>query len=237
MRARTFLTGAASVALFALPAHAESLRYRGDYTYGHEVNIFCPQLNSQCYWLSGDSPDEIRGALETLAAQNSPSPYQAHCIVVEAEVDRGTERTGFAADYDGLITVTKLYGRCDETGIVTQGDLQHHRWVLESINGEELDVAAMDGRIPELDFGEQMYVSGNSGCNQFSGQAVLDETYIRFSKLISTLMSCSPEQNDVEGTIQTVISGTDIEINISRNCLMIKANKTSLRYRLEDWLD
>ena len=44
---------------------------------------------------------------------------------------------------------------------VTESDLQHHRWVLESINGNP--ALTGDAPVPELDFGEQMTVSGNTG--------------------------------------------------------------------------
>ena len=56
-------------------------------------------------------------------------------------------------------------------GTVTASDLQHHRWILESINGEP--ISTDEGMIPELDFGEQMHVSGNTGCNRMSGTAEL----------------------------------------------------------------
>jgi heat shock protein HslJ len=237
MRARTFLiTGVIGLLLF-VTTRAEPIRYRGDYTYGHEVNIFCPAINSQCYWLSGDTPTEVRDSLRSLAAENTSKPYQANCIVIEAEIDRGTERDGFAADYDGLITVMKLFGRCDETRVVTQGDLQHHRWILESINGEALDADAMDGKIPDLDFGEQMHVSGNSGCNRISGRASLHDTFIRFEEMVSTLMSCGPVQDDIEATIQMLLASKKIEIQIHDNYLILEGESVSLRYRLQDWVD
>ena len=237
MRASTFLITGIIVALFASTTHAEPLRYRGAYTYGHEVNIFCPAINLQCYWLSGESPDEIRVTLQTLAAQSTSTPYEPICVVIEGEIDRETRRDGFAADYDGLIRVMKLHGLCDETNIVTHGDLQHHRWVLECINGEVLDVGAMHNTIPDLDFGEQMHVSGNSTCNRFSGTASLYDEYIRFGPLMSTMMACSPAPNELEGTIQALLAASDINIQIDGNYLILQADKVSLRYRLQDWVD
>ncbi len=236
MRASTVLTTGAIGMLLASLAHAEPSRYRGEYTYGHEVNIFGPAINSQCYWLSGDTPDEVRGALSTLVAQKTAAPYERICVVIAARIDRESRRDGFAADYDGLISVMKLYGYCDEINIVTHGDLQHHRWVLESINGEGLDVDAMQGAIPDLDFGEKMHVSGNSGCNRFSGIASLHDEYIRFGPLISTMMACGPVQSEVEGTIQALLAGADIEIEINDNYLILQAGDVSLRYRLQDWV-
>lgn len=237
MRASTFLTAGAIGMLVISSARADPIRYRGEYTHGHEVNIFCPAINSQCYWLSGDTPDEVRGVLKTLVEQKNSRPYEPLCVVIAAEIDRETRRDGFAANYDGLIGVMKLYGHCDETSTVTHGDLQHHRWVLESINGEALDVDAMHGRIPDLDFGEQMHVSGNSGCNRFSGTASLHDEYILFGPLISTTMACSPAQNEVEGTIQALLAGADVEIEVNDNYLILQAGEVSLRYRLQDWVD
>jgi heat shock protein HslJ len=237
MRASAVLIAGVVLLLIVSAARAEPIRYRGEYTYGHEVNIFCPAINSQCYWLSGDTSGEIRDDLKNLAGQSTSKPYEPICVVIEAEIDRETSRDGFAADYDGLITVTDLFGGCDETSIVTHGDLQHHRWILESINGEALDVDALEGRIPDLDFGEQMHVSGNSGCNRFSGRASLHDRYIRFGQLISTLMSCSPAQNEIEYIIQQVLAGSNIKIEISDNYLSLDADDVSLRYRLQDWVE
>jgi heat shock protein HslJ len=236
MRASTFLT-AGVIGLLMSAAQAEPIRYRGEYTYGHEVNIFCPAINSQCYWLSGDTRTEVRDSLQALAAQNTSKPYEANCVVIEAEIDRDSERDGFAADYDGLITVTELFGRCDETSIVTQGDLQHHRWVLESINGRTLHDDWSESDRPDLDFGEKMHVSGNAGCNHMSGRASLHGTTIRFAQMVSTLMSCSPAENDIEATIQNLMANPKIEIQIHDNYLILEVESISLRYRLQDWVE
>ena len=109
-------------------AGEHQLRYRGEYTYGHEVNIFCPAINSQCYWLSSETPDEVRVTLQNLSVELKARPYDSVCVVIEGEIDRQSARQGFAADYDGLVTVTRLFGLCAETTIITPGDLQHHRW-------------------------------------------------------------------------------------------------------------
>ncbi len=109
--------------------------------------------------------------------------------------------------------------------------------MLESINGQALDVDAMNGRIPDLDFGEQIHVSGNTGCNRFSGRAGLHNKYIHFGQLLSTLMSCTPAQNELERTIQNVMASTEIEITINGNYLSLRAGEVSLRYLLQDWVD
>ena len=177
MRTRAFLAQvAASIALATGLVNAgaaeEPVQYRGVYTWGHEVSTFCPDINSQCYWLSPDTPADVRDELRQLSQGVSSQPYGSVCVLIEAQVDRDSPRQGFAADYDGLITVSHLYGTCTDLSMVIASDLQHHRWVLETINGKTLPVPE-GGKIPELDFGEGMTVTGNLGCNKFTGKAVL----------------------------------------------------------------
>ncbi|VUX56192.1 putative Heat shock protein HslJ [uncultured Woeseiaceae bacterium] len=131
----------------------------------------------------------------------------------------------------------KSLGRFNGTSIITQGDLQHHRWVLNRINGESLDVDGMNGSIPYLDFGEQMHVFGNTVCKRITGRTGLHDEYIPFGQLISTLMSCSSAQNEHERTILSVMASPAIEVTINGNYLNLQAGEVSLRYRLQDWVD
>jgi hypothetical protein len=80
-------------------AATESQRYRGDYTYGHEVNIFCPQINAQCYWLGPDTNQVVRAELKALYEEKSPGLYKPVCVVIEGKIDRDSARSGFAADF------------------------------------------------------------------------------------------------------------------------------------------
>ena len=92
---------------------AAGQRYRGGYTLGHEVNTFCPGSGAQCYWLAPGTGAAVRDQLGSLYEQNTPGLYQPVCMVVAAEIDRESERTGFAVDTDGLITIKRVYGLCD----------------------------------------------------------------------------------------------------------------------------
>jgi hypothetical protein len=47
-----------------------------------------------------------------LYQQKKTGLYKPVCMVVEGVIDRDTPRDGFAADYDGLITITLLEGDC-----------------------------------------------------------------------------------------------------------------------------
>ncbi|TXK92651.1 hypothetical protein BMR11_18320 [Methylococcaceae bacterium CS5] len=125
------------ILVWTLPGYTNEQvqRYRGSYTLGHEVNIFCPEINSQCYWLSPSTEIQIRQQLQQLSKKHTIKPYQAVCVVIQGNIDRESRRVGFAANYAGLIEIVKVFGFCGQPEMVTQGDLQHHRWILESING------------------------------------------------------------------------------------------------------
>jgi len=215
----------------------QALRYRGQYSFGHEVNIFCPEINSQCYWLSPDTSQQQRQQLKQLVAENTDKAYQAICVVVEGQIIRdpaAKQAIGFAADYDGLFTVSRLYGLCDKAKVVTQGDLQHHRWVLESINGNKIGAAQLDGKIPELEIGEQMMASGHLGCNRFHGKAALREDRFIIDPVASTRMFCKPEQNDIELLLlQVFAQESTISIDAAKNLILI-TDDSLLKFHLED---
>jgi heat shock protein HslJ len=126
-----------------------------------------------------------------------------------------------------------------ETGMadiaVTESDLQHHRWVLESIDGEALQLENTESQLPDLDFGEQMHVSGNTGCNQYSGKAVLRDGFFLIESMIATQRSCSAQQNDIELKLQTVL-GHESAISLGPNgSLTLRSASSLLVFRLQDW--
>ncbi|MBT3812753.1 MAG: hypothetical protein HON51_10225 [Gammaproteobacteria bacterium] len=107
---------------YVLPGYAEGqlTRYRGAYTYAHVVNTFCPSINSQCYWLNPATSEQIRQQLKHLSATHADNPDQSVCVVLRGRIDRETKSDGFAADYDGLIKVDKVFGLCSQVDRVTQ---------------------------------------------------------------------------------------------------------------------
>jgi len=220
-------------------ADEQALRYRGQYTFGHEVNTFCPAINSQCYWLSPETTWQKRQLLEQLAANNTDKAYESICVVVEGKINRDAEAKnsiGFAAGYDGLFTVNNLFGLCSKTGIVTHGDLQHHRWILASINGTRINAEKLDNKIPEIDFGEQMTVTGNTGCNKFSGKATLQGDQFIISPMSATMMFCTAPQNDLELKLIQVL-GSESKITLDdNNKLILDTGNTQLEYHLKDWI-
>ena len=227
------------LASLVLPACAgdQPLRYRGQYSYGHEVNVFCPQINSQCFWIGPDTGQQQRAQLIQLVVEHTSKPYEAICIVVEGRINRDPEAKqaiGFAAEYDGLFTLTSLYGLCDQPGVVTEGDLQHHRWILESIDGTPIDSAKLDGKIPDLEIGEQMMASGNSGCNQFHGKGALRDDRFIIAPLATTRMFCQDEQNKLESLLLQVLGQESIISIDAHHKLMLKSADSLLVFRRQD---
>lgn len=122
------------------------------------------------------------------------------------------------------------------TDMVIASDLQHHRWILESINGEPVSTDDADGMIPDLDFGEQMHVSGNTGCNRMSGKAELRGEFFQIPDMVGTRRLCSPYKNELELTVQGVL-GQESRISLDENKnLMLATDDVVLRFRLRDWV-
>ena len=213
----------------ASTTNTESQRYRGDYTYGHEVNTFCPAINSQCYWLGPDTSQVLRDQLKALYEQKKPGLYEPVCIIVEGFIDRGTPRDGFAADYDGLITITALEGDCDDSAAITPGDLNHRRWVLAAIDDRAVDAA---DPIAVLDFGERLFVEGRDGCQRFSGFAELHGNQIAFRKVEFDRSGCAT------GIPEAALFSEQISWQVAlrdRGGLILRNADTSLDFRRDDW--
>lgn len=123
----------AFIALLACSTMAQGESLRGDYTFGHEVNVFCPENNSRCYWLGPNSSEEARERLKRIYREKEPELYHPVCVVLEGEIDRESPSDGFAADYDGLIDVSRVHGACEDLSLILPYDLNHRRWVPVAI--------------------------------------------------------------------------------------------------------
>ena len=127
-----------------------------------------------------------------------------------------------------------LAGTGDQAKLVTPADLQHHRWVLESINGNQIEAAKLGDRIPELEFGKQMIASGHAGCNRFHGKAALREDRFIIDRVATTRMFCQPAQNDIEMLLLQVF-GRESKISIDNDKnLILETDDTLLLFRLQD---
>lgn len=221
------------MAVYAAGCHADSAgqRYRGSYTLGHEVNTFCPEINSQCYWLGPDTSQSIREQLGGLYRQKSPGLYKPVCLTVSGVIDRDSSRSGFAADYDGLITITQVVGGCESSQAVAHGDLQHHRWVIDTVDGQ--NVQTRDWPVlPVIDFGERLFVEGGNGCSRFSGFAELSGDRIVFDGFEPVENLCL-DGRDPQGLF-SIAGAWHIRVEDRRN-LILERNGSVLKFRRDDW--
>ena len=136
-----------------------------------------------------------------------------------------------------MAACTSTAGGGSPTGLVVAADLQHHRWILESINGEPVVADDFDDTVPELDFGEQMHVSGNTGCNRVSGKAELRDEFFQIPMLAGTRRLCSPARNELELTMQKVLGQESIISIDTDKRLILTTDEVVLRFRLRDWVN
>lgn len=229
----TKLTALLALLACVAPGNADTAgqRYRGAYTLGHEVNVFCPDINSQCYWIGPNTRQAVRDQLRLIYRQRSTGLYRPVCVIVSGVIDRHSQRFGFAADTDGLITVDRVFGDCESATIVTQGDLQHHRWVLDAIDGSGIN--AHDWPVlPELDFGERMFVGGGNGCRQFSGFSRLAGDRIVFDGFEYGRTLCEGDRN--RRGLFSIAGAWQVRIE-DRRYLVLEKPGSVLKFRLDDW--
>ncbi|MCP4235292.1 MAG: META domain-containing protein [Aestuariibacter sp.] len=123
-------------------------------------------------------------------------------------------------------------------------DLQHHRWVLRDIDGMDLQAYAVNlgfdqddrlRKIPELDFGEQGHVEGNTGCNQIQGQARVEGNQLIMSSLASTRMFCAGFAGELELKLSMLYTDP-LAISREGEMLILQSSDTTLRFQLKDWV-
>lgn len=131
-----------------------------------------------------------------------------------------------------LLPVALLLAGCAQNGkvSVTQEQLLHHRFVLESVNGKAL--ASQDKPL-ELSFGEGMYVYGNM-CNSFNGEGTLSQGTLTVKSLAMTRMMCRDTQlNQLDSTLSTMLRD-GAQVDLTGNQLTLATAKDSLVYKLAD---
>lgn len=207
---------------------AQGERYRGDYTLGHEVNSFCPEISSECYWLGPNSAQVARERLKTIYRNRQPGRYKPVCVVVDGVIDRDSPRDGFAADYDGLIDIHAVPGACNGGTVIVPGDLNHRRWVLTERNGTSVD-ASLDPVV--LDFGERLFVEGRDGCQRFSGFVVLNDNQLSLDGVDFDRSSCAAG----ELAACLFVNRLEWQLTFSDEGLVLQDVRTRLDFRRDDW--
>lgn len=133
-----------------------------------------------------------------------------------------------AALLSGCVYNSKMSTNADQ--------LQHHRFVLESVNGKTV---SSKGTPLELSFGEKLpileeiYVSGNM-CNGFSGTATLHKGELKTSELAMTRKLCSDAQlNELDATFSNMLR-QGAQVDLTEQQLTLATADQTLVYRLAD---
>ncbi len=166
-------------------------------------------------------------------------PVDAHDTVIEIHGETCHD-TMSGEEFENSVLVKQAGGEMRGCGRalldVTEKDLQHHRWVLESINNAAFLAQSAEDSIPDLDFGEQMHVSGNTGCNQYSGKAVLRNGFFLIESMLSTQRLCGTTQNELELKLQTMLNHESVITLDPYKRLTLQSAGTLLVFRLRDWV-
>lgn len=131
-----------------------------------------------------------------------------------------------------LMALSMLMAGCVSNGKVSvnREQLQHHRFVLESVNGKPVTVAKHQ---PELSFGENMTVLGNM-CNRFTGQGKLSDGELKVKDLAMTRMMCSdPQLNALDGIVSEMFK-QGAQVDLTANQLTLATAEQTLTYKLSD---
>ena len=117
----------------------------------------------------------------------------------------------------------------DKSTVTTQ-DLQHHRYVLQTVDGKPLTGIQ---RMPELSFGENMHIAG-SMCNRFMGQATLEDNTLKTKGLGMTMMMCpEPQLNELDHMINDMLT-RGAKVGLAPQQLTLKTSQHTLVYKLAD---
>lgn len=126
-----------------------------------------------------------------------------------------------------------LAGCVSTSNVTTQPEqLQHHRFVLESVNGKNVT----SQKPLELSFGENMHISGNM-CNQFTGDGKLSDGELKVKKLAMTRMMCTdPQLNQLDNTLNAMLHD-GVQVDLTENQLTLGTSHDSLVYKLADLMN
>lgn len=123
-----------------------------------------------------------------------------------------------------------LAGCVSTRDVTTQPEqLQHHRFVLESVNGKSVNST----KPLELSFGEKMHLSGNM-CNSFTGEGNLSNGELKAKNLAMTRMLCSdPQLNQLDALLGAMLHD-GVQVDLTENQLTLATSHDSLVYKLSD---
>ncbi|MDN3613088.1 MAG: META domain-containing protein [Vibrio gallaecicus] len=123
----------------------------------------------------------------------------------------------------------------DNAQQVTPVDLQHHNWELAKIDGNQIEISEHQ-QAPRLEVGEKMTANGLAGCNNFFGQAELEDGKFRIKQMGMTMKMCAGEAMDIEQTVSATLSEWS-DINLTQDTLTLSNENHTLTYTLRDWVN
>jgi heat shock protein HslJ len=106
------------------------------------------------------------------------------------------------------VTVLILSACASLDAQASQTNLAGTSWVLISYGNVADQSPALPGVPTSVIFASDGQVSGNLGCNGFSGNFKVKDGKLEFNALASTLMACPDPQMVQEGSAFKVLSGT-----------------------------
>ncbi len=124
----------------------------------------------------------------------------------------------------------------DKSIPVTTTALQHHNWELTHIDGELIAYSNKHQK-PRLEIGENFTANGMAGCNNFFGQATLNENAeFRIEKMALTRKMCPEAEMIIERVMAETLSVWS-EITLTPDSLTIKSPAHELILKLRDWVN
>ena len=93
--------------------------------------------------------------------------------------------------------------------------LTQNTWVLSALQG--VDLSSFGDKLPFLNFAQNGGLTGNTGCNNFTGQFKLDGTNLNLNPGAMTRMACpgTGEQSVLDGLSQVTgmkMDGTNLNL-------------------------
>lgn len=137
-----------------------------------------------------------------------------------------------------LLAAAALLSGCVYNSKMSTGgeQLQHHRFVLESVNGKTINHS--DTPL-DVSFGEKqpllnhIYLSGEM-CNRFSGTAKISNGELKASDLTMTRKICSDAQlNQLDATLSTMLR-QGAQVDLTEQQLTLATADQTLIFKLAD---
>ncbi|MGU9869813.1 heat shock protein HslJ [Kluyvera ascorbata] len=137
-----------------------------------------------------------------------------------------------------LLAAAALLSGCVYNSKMSTGgeQLQHHRFVLESVNGKTIN--SSDTPL-DVSFGEKqpllnhIYLSGEM-CNRFSGTAKISNGELKASDLTMTRKICSDAQlNQLDATLSTMLR-QGAQVDLTEQQLTLATADQTLIFKLAD---